>query len=62
MARNRRKKGPLPVVITPDYPGTLAAAGSPWDCWDDRRHGPAEHYPTCTEEAVLRWEELLGRQ
>lgn len=46
----------MPVVITPDH------AGLPWDAWDDCRHGPADHYPTCTEEAVLRWEELLGRR
>lgn len=46
----------MPVVITPDL------AGNPWDAWEDRRHGPADHYPSCTEEAMLRWEELLGQR
>jgi len=56
MPRSRRKNRPLAVVITPDH------AGSTWDTWEDRRHGPADTYPTCTEEAMLRWEELLGQR
>jgi hypothetical protein len=56
MAHRRKKHRPMPVVITPDL------AGNPWDAWEDRRHGPADHYPSCTEEAMLRWEELLGQR
>lgn len=56
MPRNRRKNRPMAVVITPEQ------IGSPWDVWEDRRHGPSEHYPSCTEEAMLRWEELLGQR
>ena len=47
----------MPVVITPDL-----RAGSPWDAWEDRRHGPAETYPSCSQAALLRWEELLGQR
>jgi len=56
MPRNRKKNRPMALVITPDH------SGSPWDTWEDRRHGPADTYPTCTEEAMLRWEELLGQR
>lgn len=62
MARNRRKKRPLAVVITPEFHGNPSNAGSPWDAWEDRRHGPADTYPTCTQEAMLRWEEVLGQR
>ena len=55
--KHHSNKNPLRrVVITPE------AAGSPWDCWDDRRHGAAEvSFPRCTEAALISWEDLLGR-
>ena len=39
--------------------------GTPWDCWEDLRHTPAEEafsFPTAAEGYLLRWEELLGRR
>lgn len=49
------------VVITQDLPG------SPWDTWDDARHGPVEapegyNLHRCTETAFLSWEALIGRR
>jgi hypothetical protein len=56
MPHKSNKNRPRRVVITPE------AAGSPWDCWDDRRHGAAEvSFPRCTEAALISWEDLLGR-
>ncbi len=59
--RKRAKRRP-----PSNYRHADAAAGSPWDSWDDLRHGPcaesAYTYPRCSEEALLQWEQLLGRQ
>lgn len=52
---------PLPVVITaePDR------ARYPSDVWDDRRRGAvdtSDHFPRCSESALMCWEELVGRR
>ena len=63
MPANKRKTpkpAPLPVVVTAR---TDSRAGSPWDAWEDRRHGAADvGFPSCSMAALLTWEALLGRQ
>jgi hypothetical protein len=51
---------PMPVVVTAFAD---SRAGNPWDAWEDRRHGAVDlGFPSCTEAALQRWEELLGRR